>query len=542
MIDELHVENLALIKDATLIPSKGMTVLTGETGAGKTALLSACRLMMGQRADKSMIREGELDATCEIRLFTPDADGLQEEIVATRKVSSDGRSRSKIDGSLASVSELAALIGPHIDLCSQHDQRLLMSSSVQRNLLDAWAGVQESGVMQKYTDAFALVCEKRKHLDELINLAQASDEKLEDAKRIFMQISALDPSEEDYEHIRLSLKKAENSEVLARSTGGAQRCLNDDGRALDSMNEAIVLLEEAGRVDDALAELAKTLREAIYIAEDVARDVSSYASSIELDLSELEFMQERMAAYQSVLRSFGPSLNDVLDAQNKASQIIDATEHTDKFIEDARCELEIAEEDLHACAEALDDARLAAAPTFADAVNSVLSKLKMQQAEILIEVEPLPRDSWTASGSDEVHMMFVPAEGMQPRELSRIASGGELSRVMLAIRAAMGNRDDVETLIFDEIDTGVGGESALALSEVLYELSKSHQVIVVSHLAQVASKADCHYLVKKISDSKTVQTHLIKIEGEDRVHEIARMLSGSVTGSSLAHARELLAR
>ena len=541
MIDELHVENLALIKEAILNPSKGMTALTGETGAGKTALLSACRLAMGQRADKSMVREGESEASCEIRLFVPDHQGKEDlEIVASRKVSSDGRSRCRIDGSMASVSELASAISPYIDLCSQHDQQLLMSPAMQRSLLDSWSNVHESGLLERYKAAFDLTKEKRRHLNEVIELAEASDDKLQDAKRIFRQIASLNPSDDDYAQISAALKKAENSELLARSTSQASDALNGEEGALDNLNAAVVLLEEGGHADESLNELANTLREAIYIAEDVARDVNSYSSAIELDVSELEFMQERMAAYQSIIRSYGPELSDVFEAQRSASQIIDASENSDKAIEKANKELLDAEKALAKAASELSDARCNGAPSFAKAANEVLAKLNMQGARIEFQVKELSREAWTEDGSDEVRIMFVPAVGMQPRQLSRIASGGELSRVMLAIRAAIGERDNVETLVFDEIDAGVGGESALALSEVLSELSKTHQVVVVTHLAQIAAKADMQYLVEKRADSNSTWTQIKDLDEEDRVREIARMLSGSITESSLSHARELL--
>lgn len=541
MIDELHVENLALIKEATLSPSEGMTVLTGETGAGKTALLSACRLVMGARSDKSMVREGESDALCEIRLFIKDAQEKEDqEIIASRKISSDGRSRCKIDGLMASVSELTEIVAPHIDLCSQHDQQLLASTSMQRSLLDSWANVEESGLKEAYEKAFNISKEKKKQLDEVMAYVESSDEKLNDAKRVYMQISALNPSVEDYEQIAQALKKAENAELLARTSSEARDAINGEEGALDNLNAAVALLEEGGRADESLTEMATTLREAIYVAEDVARDVTSYSTAIDLDVGELEFMQERMAAYQSILRTYGPTLDDVFHAQQEASKVIDASENADKAIEDAKRAFADAEEKLRKAADDLSDARLDSAPAFADSANAVLDQLNMQGAKIEFQFKRLSRDAWTEDGTDEVRMMFVPASGMQPRQLSRIASGGELSRVMLAIRVAIGERDNVDTLVFDEIDAGVGGESALALADVLSRLSQSHQVIVVTHLPQIAAKADLHYLVEKKTEDDTTWTDLERLQDDKRVNEVARMLSGSITESSLAHSRELL--
>lgn len=560
MIDEIHVRNLALIQDATLLPDAGMTAITGETGAGKTALLASCRLLMGQRAEKDLVREGESEANIQGRLFLPestdrdahvdirdrDADRTsggevsEREVVIDRRLTADGRSRVRINGQMASVSELASEVSPYIDLCSQHSQRILSVPSAQRHYLDLWAGVVPDGTLDAYMQAYREAKDASSRLEELRANVLAGDAALDEARYKLRQIDALSPSREDYDELMSTLRKAENAEALVRTTGEASAALSGEGGVLDGMNAAIALLTEGSRADESLVQHADSLRESLYVIEDVAHDVAKYTDAIELDVSTLEFMQERASAYQSLLRRYGPEISDLLATAEEAQATVDAVENSDELMREAEAALNAAEERLVAAADALTAAREAAAPSLEDAVNGTLARLEMGGAEMLCRLERLDRGSWGEAGADDVRFLFRPAAGMQGRPLSKIASGGELSRVMLALHVAMGDRDNVPTLVFDEIDAGVGGATALALADVLSELAESHQVIVVTHLAQVAAKAQRHYVASKLEVEGVAQTLISEVGSSRRVEELARMLSGSITASSLAHAAELL--
>lgn len=566
MIDEICVRNLALIKEATLRPGSGMTAITGETGTGKTALLASCRLLMGQRADKDLVREGEDEASVEGRLFLdaslgvdgdiwvdeqPEAEELQvglaencrmveREMVVSRRLSSDGRSRVKINGQLASVSELASLVSPAIDLCSQHDHQLLLKPQAQRHFLDMFCGNGDNGLLDSYREAYANVQEASRALDAVLAGKSATSAALEEARRILRQIDAVEPSQEDYDELMANLRKSENAELLSRVSSEAYAALSGEGCALDNLNGALGLIEDGAKADSLLSAQADSLRDALFTVEDVARDIAAYSSAIDLDVGSLEFMQERAAAYQSLMRSFGPEISDVVKRADEARSVINAVENSDEAENKARAALEAAESALHDAAQALSKARLESAPTFSREVSAVMSRLEMGSAEFICEVEMSQRDHWTIDGPDEVRFMYRPSAGMQCRPMARIASGGELSRVMLALHVIMGSQDSVPTLVFDEIDAGVGGSTALALGEVLAELAQTHQVIVVTHLAQVAARASHQYVVSKSDDEGIAQTCIQEVSGEDRIREIARMLSGSMTDASLQHARELL--
>lgn len=535
MIDEIQVRDIALIRQAALAPSPRLTVLTGETGAGKTALVSACKLLMGARADSSVVREGAERAEVSGRLFAPNGDDL----VVTRKVSADGRSRATVNGAMASVSELASTVGPLIDLCGQHEYQSLLRTSEHGRILDGWDEATAAAAAA-YRTALEAAEDARRRLDEVRAQANASSAQLDEARFALQQIEAVNPQGGEYDQVHDWLSRAEHAETLARNSHGAAEALSGDGGALDALGAAISLIEEAARADGELAPYAQSLREASFIVEDVARDMGAYRDGIDFDGASLAEAQERMGALMGLMRSFGPTMDEVFARWDECAALVAAVDDADGAIEAAERERDAAETALAAAAKAYDEARREAAPRFAEAVNTVLARLEMGGAELLCEVEPLPREQWTRSGPDAVAFAFRAGRAMQPRPLTRIASGGEISRVLLAVKVALGRRDGTETLIFDEVDAGVGGNTANALAAVLAELAESHQVVVITHLAQVAVLADVHYTVAKTGGDEP-QTELSLMEGEDRVAEIARLLSGAPTDTSLAHARELLA-
>lgn len=583
MIDEIDVRNLALIREAAIAPSPRMTVITGETGAGKTALLAACRLLMGQRADKDMVREGAAMAEVEGRLYLAEgadvvegAEGVfagDEEgergagvdagvdeggaagsgsadvvdgafagdgVVVARTLSSDGRSRVKINGRMASVGELADFVGPSISLCSQHDQVALIRPAMHRIFLDRWAQVPESEEFASYREAFAHERECRARLERLERDAQASDAKLEEARFKMRQIGAVDPSVDDYEELMCALRRAENAELLARTSTQAHAALSGDGGALDSMNSAISLLEDGAVADSELGQIASALRDALYAIEDAARDAGRYADALDFDAAGVESMQERAAAYQSLMRAFGPTVADVVAAYEAACAIVAAHDGADGALSQAKAELAQAEVALSAAASQLHGLRVQVAPRFAAEMNAILAQLGMGASSLSCCVDMSDRASWSQDGPDAVRFMFTPSAGMQPRPLSKIASGGELGRVMLALHVAMGERDGISTLVFDEVDAGVGGNVASAVGDVMARLSQTHQVIVVTHSAQLASRADKHFIASKSEGASGMETCIREVAGEARVAEVARMLSGSLTDASMVHARELL--
>lgn len=541
MIDEIQVQNLALIREASLVPSRGLTVLTGETGAGKTALLSALKLLMGERADKSAVREGADALSVSGRFFARDGADAEDH-VAIRRVSADGRSRVTIDGAMASVGELARAVAPTIDLCGQHEHQRLLKPAEHVRMLDAWAHDQVEQPLAGYRTAFEHAKQAEAALAHVREAGEASSARLEEARFTLRQIDAVSPEEGEYDRLAADLARFEHAESLATAAQTAHESLSGDGGALDALGAAISVLDAAARHDEALAGYADSLREATFVLEDVSREVRDYRDGVEFDPEQLAFKQERMAALQGLLRTYGPTMDEVLARRDEAADLVSLVDDAAERVAQAQREFDAAEQKLQQAAQELIAVRERVAPRFAEAVTAQMARLEMGTAQLVCQVEELPRSQWSAGGPQSVEFLFRPGASMQARPLARIASGGEVSRVMLAMKVVLGQADDVDTLVFDEVDAGVGGSVANALAEVLADLACTHQVLVVTHLAQVAVHGQAHYVVEKREvEGGVPETSLRLLDDEERPAEIARMLSGGATAASLAHAQEMLA-
>lgn len=539
MIDEIRVENLALIREASLVPCSGLTVLTGETGAGKTALLSALKLLMGERADASSVREGEAGLVVEGRFFKGADD--PEGFGVVRSVSADGRSRVKIDGSISSVRELATRVGSMIDLCGQHEHQSLLDSANHVRMVDLWAADTIAPIFDDYRAKLHVA---RAAAAELARVTEASRSKgtlLDEARFTVERISEVNPCFGEYEELEESLPRAEHAEALASAANDAQSLLSEENAALDSLNGAIAELQRMAGVDKKLSEFADSLAEASILIEDAAADLRRYRDSFDFDPEELARQQDRFAQLKGLLRQYGPTMDDVFARLESSKELLSLVDDAEERVKRARLELDAAESDLVQAARALMKARSVAGPRFCREVVRQMARLEMGGAEVLWDERELPRERWTDSGPSICELLYRSGSGLTPRPLKRIASGGELSRVLLAAKVVMGSADHAGTLVFDEVDAGVGGATARSLATVLADLAKTHQVIVVTHLAQVAVVADAHYVVKKVDTGSGIpETSLVPVEGDERVAEIARMLSGDSSPESLAHARAML--
>ena len=535
MLDELRVQNVALIEDASFAPASGLTVLTGETGAGKTALLSSIKLLVGERADASMVREGTDALRVEARFFISLED--QEGIVVSRKVSADGRGRVEIDGHMA----LAGDIGTSIDLCGQHEHQRLLDVKNHVSMLDAWIGPDIQSYQAEYADALHAYYAAIAELQRVIEVSQSSNAKIDEASFLVQKIDEVSPKEGELEDLEEQLPRFEHAEALLQAAGGTHELLSSDEGVIDSLSEAVQMLQNASTFDATLGSYAESLSSALIEIEDVSSELRSYVGSLDFDEEALEEMQSRMARLQGLMRSYGPGMKDVFKKYQAAQNLLEVTRDTKKLVREAQAEVDKAKDILSVKANALKKVRVAAAPKLCDAVNKQMSHLQMGSAQIELNFEDLPFEQWNKVGSTKIELMYKPSAQMTARPLRKIASGGEVSRVMLACKVVLGESDDCDTLVFDEVDAGVGGTTAVALAEVLAQLAKTHQVIVVTHLPQVAVLASKHYVVSKTEEHNALPiTSLTEVSGTQREEEIARMLSGSITEASLAHAHELL--
>lgn len=538
MIDEIHVENVALIHEADLVPGTGLTVLTGETGAGKTALLSALKLLMGERADSSAVREGSEGALVEGRLFAGAHD--EQGFVAQRRVGPDGRSRARVDGAMASVRELSERVSPLIDLCGQHEHQRLFDASSHVDMVDEWAGAGVAATLEAYRTALAAAQEAARELARVEEASRTQGSRLEEARFAYERICDVDPKPGEYEELEERLPRFEHAEALAGCAHEAAEALSGEGGSLDALNAAISELSRMGRVDAKLAEFADELTGAAITLEDAAAELRRYRDSVDFDPAELAQAQERFSAFKGLLRQWGPRMEDVFARRDEAAELLSLVDDADARVRRAREARDAAEDALARAARDLTKRRNTAAPRFCREVGKQMARLEMGRAELVWDSRELPRERWTAQGPCACELLYRSGAGLTPRPLRRIASGGELSRVMLAAKVVLGESDAVDTLVFDEVDAGVGGATARSLAQVLADLARTHQVIVVTHLAQVAVQGSVHYVVRRSDEGDMPETRLVRVEGSDRVTEVARLLSGDASDESLAHARQLL--
>ena len=536
MIEELHVKDLALIEEVWLEFDAGMTVMSGETGAGKTALVGALKLLLGERADAGAVRAGQPEAVVEGRF----ADAEGEEAVARRRVGSDGRSRCALDGQMATVGGLAERLGPLVDLHGQHEHQALLSPSTHVAYLDRWAGGEAALARARYQDA-------RTHHAAAVHAVHEIEARLDRAAQntdyyrfVADEIDGVDPLPGEDLALEARLPALQHGEQLAAAADAAVDALRGDGGALDDVATAASSLARVDGVDPALDALAKQLLEASALVDDASSELRAYRDRVEHDSAALDEVLVRLGQLSGLMRKYGPDLDSVIALRDEARSALSAGEQGTGDLDAARAAVESAGEQLCSAAEHLESVRRASAPEFVAALADAVADLAMSGSSFEVAFTELPFESWTAEGPSRAEFLYAPAPGQPTRPLARIASGGELSRVMLALKGVLGEADTVRTLVFDEVDAGIGGATAHAVGRRLRDLSATHQVIVVTHLAQVAAYADTQLVVEKSVTGGSATTSVRRVEGAEREAEIARMLSGNDSDASLTHARELL--
>ncbi len=535
MLDELHVRELALIQEAWLEFGPGMTVLTGETGAGKTALLGALKLLLGERADTGAVRSGAAEALVEGRFA---ASGV--EILVRRRIGADGRSRCSIDGEMATVGALASTVGPLVDLHGQHEHQALLGTQSHLGYLDRWAGAEVESARAEYAASRATYHAAKTDLDALVARLDEASRDAEHLRFVADEIGGVNPAPGEDEALAARLPALQHSERLADAADEAAEALRGEGGALDRVAYATASLRRVQGIDPVVDELALRLESLQAQLDDVGGTARVYRDSIEHDPKVLDETLARLGAIAGLVKKYGPTLDDVVRRREEALRMLDEAEEGTLALSEARARVEGALEAFVDTAKTLAERREQAAPGFVGALEQATSGLAMDGARFEVAFTDLPLDRWTTEGPHRVEFLYAPAPGQPARPLARIASGGEVSRVMLALKVVLGGADTVETLVFDEVDSGVGGATATAVGARLAQLAGTHQVIVVTHLAQVAAFADDHLVVSKVVDEEGVATAVTRVNGEERVAEVARMLSGNDSDASLAHARELL--
>lgn len=557
MIEEISIRNLGVIGEARLPLGPGFTAVTGETGAGKTMVVSALGLLLGERADSGVIRSGNDQAVIEGR-WQVDPGGVVAErvrdaggeldgsdLILGRAVLLEGRSRATVGGRSAPVSVLGEL-GQHlVVLHGQSDQVRLRSATAQREALDRFAGHEFAALLAEYQAVFRGWQEHQGDLDVLV---AEQDRRLREAEELgaaIAEIEAIQPQRGEDAELTARADRLTNLEALRAAASEAHEALSsespDEARDVSSLLAlARRQLERVSEHDGALAPIAEAIAAAAITVAELAGQLSSYLGGLDADGGrELEIVQERRAQLSGLIRKFGPTLDDAIDYLDLGSARLLELENDSTRIESLRADVDRDRDRVVELAARLSDIRSANARRLGQRVTRELGGLAMPNAAVSVLVED--RSDYSPSGKDTVSFLLQPHAGAEARPLAKGASGGELSRVMLAIEVVIAGGDTVPTFVFDEIDAGVGGASAIEIGRRLARLSRTAQVIVVTHLAQVAAFATNHLRVVKDSAGNVTASSVEKLDGEDRIAEMARLLSGLPDSESgLAHARELI--
>ena len=553
MIEELHIRGLGVIEDASLRLAPGLTVVTGETGAGKTMLVTALQLLIGARADSTLVRSGEPAALAEAAVAPapPEAaEWLNEEddlLVVSREIPADGRSRARIGGRLAPVSALAEVLGTYVEVHAQHEHVRLARPAVQRDLLDRYAGAPHERTLRRYREVFARLQQLQTARD---SHEQDARERARELDRLRAEVGEIEAAELDPDRdagLERELEVLANAEELQRASWEAASALGSEG-AGDPVGVAIAALRRPDVEDPELEELRSRLTAIAAELAELAADVRAYGEGAEADPQRLESAQQRRHLLSQLTRKYGAELVDVLAYADDARARITELTSADADAADLEERCARTEEEVRGLAQDVRRGRRVAAEQLAADVGQHLVDLGMPHATLTVAVEPQPGGGLAAHGGDEVTFLLAPNPGEPPRRLADAVSGGERSRVALAIEVALADVDGARVLVFDEVDAGIGGATAMAVGEKLARLAAGQgaprrQVLCVTHLAQLAAFADVHHVVEKgLAGGRTVTTSR-RVADDDRVAELSRMLGGDATAEAgREHARELLDR
>lgn len=554
MLEHLHIRNVALIKESEISFGDGLNILTGETGAGKSMIIDSLQFALGGRAGKDFLRHGEKQAAVEA-LFSVQSQALTEKLaengiapeedgtlLITRTLSEAGKSVCRINGSTVTVGMLKEIAEDMIDIYGQHEHQSLLNPVKHIRLLDRFCGAGFGEAMEEYKNSRQRLKDLEKQLAILIGDESQREQRMDMLLFQKEEIEAAELREGEEDALLEQKKRLSSMERLIRLTGESITLLYDgDDRApsaCDQLGDALAKLQEAAEYDAALSPLADALADGYAAVEDCARELKREAEKQEADPEELERIEERLQLFYKLKRKYGGSIEAVLEFYEKAVQELEFLSNSSEKAAELSAEKAEEEKRLSALAETLTARRRATAEQVEEQIETALHDMEMKHARFHIQIEK--KADWGADGKDKVEFLISANAGEPLKPLAKIASGGEMSRVMLALKTVLVDADEIGTFIFDEIDTGVSGRTARRVGEKMRFLGGKRQLLCITHLPQIAAMADNHFLIEKESDAGETVTRVTALDEEGAVREVARLMN-DVTETTLAAARELLA-
>jgi len=560
MLVQLEVENVAIIEKLKLPMQEGFTVLTGETGAGKSIIIDSLNALLGSRVSRELIRSGAEKASVQ-GLFSYDPDksnkldelldsmGIEPQedksILISRTFTESGKNICRVNGTMVTVGMLKEIGQRLVDIHGQHDNQSLLRTETHIELLDSFAGEQLATVKEEYK---ALLRELNSLKAKLKDLAGTDKERERTLDMLRYQIDEIEAARlyigEDIELENKSKILAHAEEIILAFSNAYKWLYGDDGEddsALDKIGLSLDAIRKIEDLDPEFMNIGDALEDINEKLSDVTREIRIIRDGTEYDPQLHKHIEERISLIQELKRKYGDTIEDILEYLKDVKKRLDEIERSEELIIQLKKEIEEIERKLHKLCEIMNKLRKDAAKKLEEGILNELKDLEMPKTRFEVSVVSCPEEGFTENGTDKVEFLFSPNLGEPLKPLSKIASGGEMSRVMLAIKTILADIDDIPTLVFDEIDTGVSGKAASKLGEKLKTVAKGHQVICITHHAQIASQANIHYLIEKDEKNGRTLTMVKKLDGADRENEIIRLLSGEhATEAAKKLARELL--
>ena len=537
MLTNLHVKNLALIEEADINFFDGLNIMTGETGAGKSIILGSVNIALGGKVTADIIRKGAEYALTELAFHIDDKkkiaalkdmdieDAQDGDVIISRKIM-PGRSQIKVNGMICTVSQVKSIASLLIDIHGQHDSQLLLKESSHLDMIDLYGGSTVSDVGKRYDVVYKQYREALSQLEQMDTDEESRQREISFIEFELHEIASADLKRGEDEELESRFRKMSNSQRIISDLSTAVQLLSEGSdNVMDMMGIAVKSVIEASSFDESLKSVADSCSCAEDMISDVCRQISDYVNDSSYDEEEYKEVEERLDMINSFKLKYGRTIDDILEYADKRQEKLDALYHYDASLAQLKETVHEKEEELQKLADELTAARKKAASGFCKKVSEGLSELNFLNHEFNAEFEQTGH--FTSNGGDSVKFMISTNVGEPLKPLSKVASGGELSRIMLAIKTVMAGKDDTQTLIFDEIDAGISGRTAQLVGEKLKQLSCGHQIICITHLPQIASMADTHFVIEKTASGDVTTTDIRQLSDENSIDELARLLGGS---------------
>ena len=538
MISSLHIRNIGIIEDLSIDFNKGLNVLTGETGAGKTLIIDSLQIISGGRFSKEMIRKGETNSFVELCLYCPENEkAIEGNIIVSREINVNGKNMCKINGRMVTVNELKDFMKQFIEIHGQNDNQNLLDSKLHLKYLDGFIGTDTLGEdKETYRTLYNRYLEIKEELKQNYGDDKERQRKLDLLRYQTEEIEQAKLKENEEEGLEEKRNLFLNSEKIVENLTEADNLLSEN--TIDSLSMAIRALEKIEGIDKKYEKASNSLKSSYYELQELARDISGYKEDIYFDEEERNNIEERLDIIYSLKRKYGNSIQEILAYNKQIQEEIEHIENLETYNNKLKAERKKIEKEMNILGKKIHLIRTKYAEKLSNLINQELVDLEMKNAKINVKVEYVEEDFFK-TGKDVVKFYITTNLGEDEKELSKIASGGEMSRTMLAIKKVLADTDKISVLVFDEIDTGISGKAANSVATKLKAIAKKHQVMCISHLPNIAAVADYNYFISKNVKEERTKTQIKLLKENEVIEEIARISSGEINEVTLQYAYEL---